>query len=343
MKKYVSKLLSVVVALACLAISGAYADGEKSGVVTAIRVQGSLDGSDGVGRADYSLDGGATWQPVVVGQSFPVGTLLRTGKGGLLDVLIGQSYAEKNVVFLKDTWHQNPARNVVPELEHNMIRLRPNTVLGVDKLLVPGSDPTAISDAELNLKQGTILGSVRKVKPSSEYFIKLPTGVAAVRGTQFELSTGGDGTSCNVVSGTVWVSFSLTDKSGNPVLGPGGQPFPPIQVSLNPGQSIDLSPSLINTLSQQVNQAAPTATSPGVTSTTITPATLQALVTQVITAASGSIVPLTSTELAELAPVLDTLSSVTITITQKGVPNSNPSPVVNTPPDNGNPPYVSTQ
>jgi hypothetical protein len=343
MKKYVSKLLTVVAALACLAISAAHADGEKSGVVTVIRVQGSVDGAEGVGRADYSLDGGTTWQSAVVGQSFPAGTLLRTGKNSLLDVMIGQSYAEKSVVLLKDTWHQNPARNVVPELEHNMIRLRPNTVLGVDKLLVPGNDPTAISDAELNLKQGTILGSVRKVKPSSEYFIKLPTGVAAVRGTQFELSTGGEGTSCSVVSGTVWISFSLTDKSGNPVLGPGGQPFPPIQVSLSPGQSIDLSAALINTLSQQVNQAAPTATSPGTTSTSITPATLQALVTQIITAATGTIVPLTSTELAELAPVLNTLSSVTITITKNGVPNPEPTPVVTTPPDNGNPPHVSTQ
>ena len=290
----------------------ALADSDKTGVVTIVRLQG---------QAQYSLDGGTTWNPVLVGKYLRPGSLIRTGDDGIVDILVGQTPAEKNVSFLKINGKDNPAPNVPPLQEHNMIRLRPNTTLGIDKLLVPDADPTAISDAVLNLKKGRILASVRKVSPSSEYFVKIPNGVAAVRGTQLNLSSDGSGSStCSVVNGTVWLSFTITDANGNPVSGPDGQPFPPIQVTINPGQTFSITPSLLGQLTNALKQAG-------------AGTDIQTLINQLNLLANAAVETLDSGALDTLTEIMNSLTGLILTITGD----------VNPPYDNGTPPTMTHQ
>jgi len=322
MKNYKILLFQAVCALVLSFSVAALADNDKTGVVTVVRVKGS---------ASYSLDGGTTWLPVVLRKPLSPGSLIRTEDNGVVDLLIGQSVSDKNVEIFKnlptpDKLSKNPA----PVEEHNMIRMRPNTTLGIDKLLVPEADPTSISDAELDLKKGRILASIRKVSPSSEYFIKIPNGVAAVRGTQLELSSDGTGSSAQVVSGTVWISYTITDANGNPVSGPDGKPFPPVQVTLNPGQSIDFTQNLLNSLSQQINQAG-ASTTPA----TVTQADLQNLTSLLLGTVTSSIVTISGDQLAQLFAILAPLDTIDITITAPG------SGVV--PLDTGAPIFISTQ
>ncbi len=282
-------VLSGTILLVNLAVQ---ADNDKNGVVTIVRIQG---------HAEYSLDGGTTFIPALVGKYLSAGSILRSGDASIVDVLIGQSPAEKNVTLMKINGKDNPAPNIPPIRENNMIRLRPNTTLGIDKLLVPESDPTAISDAVLNLKKGRILASVKKVSPSSEYFVKIPNGVAAVRGTELDLSTDGSSSSCAVVSGTVWLSFSLTDANGNPVAGANGQPIPPIQVTLSPGQSFNLTATL-------VNQLVSTLTAAGA-------ADIQGIIQQLDTIATAAVQTLDAGAVGTLTDVLKSVNGPIITIT----------------------------
>lgn len=312
MKNY-KTLLSALVGAALIFVNyAASADEDRAGVATLVRL---------VGNAVYSVDGGHVWIPAVVGKDFQPGTLIRTEDKSLADLLIGQSLPDRNVRELGINTRHNPARNLIPVGEKNMVRLQPNTILGVDKLTVPEGNPTVISDCELDLKKGRILASVRKVSPSSEYLVKIPNGVAAVRGTQFGLSVEGPNVSCQVVDGTVWLSLTLVDANGNPLLDANGNPLAPVQISINPGQEFNLTPALMSSLNNLV--------APGGT----TVQNVQSLVTQLTDLASQSVVSMGQNQSVTLQLFFAGLQTTAITITA-------PAGTI-LPPDNGTPPHVS--
>ena len=87
-------------------------------------------------------------------------------------------------------------------------------MLAIDKFTFTQAGPDTVSDTELNLRQGKIFGNVKKVSAASQYIVKMPTGVAGVRGTSFLL--GADG-SVTTISGSVVVSF--VGSNGQPVTG----------------------------------------------------------------------------------------------------------------------------
>ena len=290
MKNY--KFLLSLVAVAALMLTNLAAsaqEGGRDGVVTVVNI---------TGHGEYSLDGGHAWIPLVAGKELSPGSVVRSGPLSIVDLLIGKSSSD---AFNDASLNRNPktpALNLVPQIERNVIRLRPNTTLGIDKLIVPGSDASVISDCQLDLKKGKILASVKKVSPSSEYLIKIPNGVAAVRGTTLSLSTDGtsSGTTCSVISGTVWISFTLTDANGNPLTGPDGQPLAPIQISIEPGQTFGLTPALLQTLIQDVQGAAP-GTSPA------------SLIQSLIAAATSQITSLSPAEIQTLETALAILTT----------------------------------
>lgn len=311
MKNY--KLLLSMVAVGALTLFNftVLADeASKDGVVTVASIQG---------HGQYSIDGGHAWSPLVVGKELPAGSIVRSGALSVVDLLIGKAYSDKVADSYQTKNPKSPALNIIPQTEKNMVRLRPDTTLGIDKLTVPGSDPTVVSDCQLDLKKGKILASIQKVSPSSEYFIKIPNGVAAVRGTQITLATDGTagGTTCGVATGTVWLSFALIGADGNPVTGSDGQPLAPIEITLTPGQSFGLTGALIESLIQDVKGAPP-----GVTAATLA-ATLVAAATTDISAISPAELNTITTVLTALAT--QTVQSIAVTITA----------------DNGTPPFVS--
>jgi hypothetical protein len=250
MKNY--KFLLSILAAGALCMFNYSASADDSGKVGYVGVYSIM------GHGTYSSDGGHTWAPLVVGKALGAGDVVRTEPGSMIDLLIGKSLADKNVASLTMPPGKTPAPNVVPQTEHNMIRLRPGSTLAIDKLTVDQNDVDAISDCQLDLKKGKLFASIRKVSPSSEYFIKIPNGVAAVRGTQITLDTDGsnEGTSCGVVSGTVWLEFSLTKPDGSPVTNPDGSALAPIAITLSPGQSFSITPVLVSLLIASVQNAA---------------------------------------------------------------------------------------
>ena len=263
MKNYKLLLAGVMGGAVMLFNLAALADNDRPGVVTVIGLQG---------RAQYSIDGGHTWTPAVVGKVLAAGSLLRTDDKSVVDVLVGKTSAEETAEFLQHNQRFNPAPNILPRVERNTIRLRPNTTLGIDKLTVSETDSSEVSDAELNLKKGRIFASVKKVDPSSQYFIKIPDGVAAVRGTQIELDTDGSlNSSCSVSSGTVWLTFAAVDANGNPITGSGGVTIPPIQVTIPAGQSYSITQAVMNQVAAAIQTAIQNGTPPAAIPNAISP------------------------------------------------------------------------
>ena len=79
-----------------------------------------------------------------------------------------------------------------------------------------------VSDTELDLKKGKIFASVRKLSGASQYIVKLPTGVAGVRGTLFSISVDGAVACFESTGGGVILALTLANGTTQTfVVGPG--------------------------------------------------------------------------------------------------------------------------
>ena len=71
-----------------------------------------------------------------------------------------------------------------PSVEQNVIRMSGATTVKIDTLTISDTGVDTISDTELDLQNGRIFYSVKKLSSQSKYLIKLPNGIAGVRGSQ---------------------------------------------------------------------------------------------------------------------------------------------------------------
>src|SRR5947209_15179673 len=78
-----------------------------------------------------------------------------------------------------------------PTSEHNVIRLWADSILGLDKLTSLQTGADVVTETQLDLKRGRLTGNVKKLSAASKYEVKLPNGVAGVRGTHFDIQAVG--------------------------------------------------------------------------------------------------------------------------------------------------------
>lgn len=177
---------------------------DQPGYATVIRVQGI---------ASYSLGDGRI-HPLVAGKTLPAGATVYTGENGLVDVVLGKSITgpQSDKVPTRISPAQDSAvrgyMNYAPATQHNVIRLTPGTTLTLDKLTTGDTGADTVGDTELNLQKGRIFASVKKMSPSTQYLVKIPNGVAGIRGTQ--CSIGADGVIAVFESTSSGVVVSMT-------------------------------------------------------------------------------------------------------------------------------------
>src|SRR5581483_10812721 len=212
--------MKFVQALICAAVCGvAFSFGAvahaqtKPGYATVVRI---------TGEARYSK-GNNEWFPLVVGQTLQEGSIIQSARDSSVDVVLGEKMPD-HFPASGDHTAQPAAPTALPEdsvrgytafqatAEQNVIHLGPNTVLAVDKLTIGNTGVDAVSDTELDLRQGTIFGNVKKLSAASQYLIKVPNGIAGVRGTTFSMSATG---AITIVQGSMVLS----------IMGPNGQPM----------------------------------------------------------------------------------------------------------------------
>jgi hypothetical protein len=237
--KYIQALVSALIygLILVLAID-APAQSGKQAYATVVRIQG---------EARYSL-GNGVWHPLVVGKVLGAGAIIQTSHDGMVDLVLGREPGMRQAAPAPDRIGFAPdaqVRGLItyrPAAVQNAIRMWSDTLLAIDKLTISDTGVDTVSDTELDLRQGRIFANVKKLSGASQYFIKIPKGIAGVRGSMFTYSA--DGT---VEAFKSTVVLSLTDPNGNPmtiVVGEGNK-FDP-----QTGQITPLSPDVLTLLNQ---------------------------------------------------------------------------------------------
>lgn len=172
-------------------ISTAAAQTATTGVATVVRMKGD---------ARY-MTANSPWKALKVGDVLKPGSVIQTAvdTGSYVDVVLGETggASPRPVVYsgvgpdmlTPASFSRGGGRQ--PKVDQNTIRLTENTALGIDKLTSTQTGADVVTDTQLDLKAGRIFGTVKKMSPASTYEIKLPNGVAGIRGTIFDLSANG--------------------------------------------------------------------------------------------------------------------------------------------------------
>jgi hypothetical protein len=131
------------------------------------------------GAVRYST-GNNDWKPLKLGDVVKPGTAIQTAADSRVDLVLGDASAPVDRLVPSDMITYQPMA------EQNMVRLWENTLMGVDKLTAMGAGMDVVTETQLDLKAGHITGSVKKMSAASKYEVKLPNGVAGIKGTIYE-------------------------------------------------------------------------------------------------------------------------------------------------------------
>lgn len=192
--------------------------------VTVINIQG---------EARYSADG-HIWHPLVAGKILHQGAVIETAAASSCDLVISGT----PVPFSHSTPSAISAAGIAiapdpqirgyvaakPMAQQNVIRMSPDTMLAIDTLTVIDTGADTVSTTELDLRAGKIFASVKKMSANSQFTIKIPNGVAGIRGSKGTL--GADG-SAEWLSGEIFISFIGANGQPHVVVVHGGFEYDP--------------------------------------------------------------------------------------------------------------------
>jgi len=227
--------------------------------VSTVAAQGAMDGGAKVirvkGPARYTT-GNNVWQPIRTGDVLRPGTVVQTSteEGSYVDLVLGDGNAAMpQPVSFRPTPANSMATSASgasyrPSSEQNVVRIWANSALGIDKLTAMQTGADLVSETQLDLKQGRITGSVKKMSAASKYEVKLPNGVAGIRGTVYDILAVGI---VKVYVGSMvvaWVDSKTQNVTTQTVMGGQSYDAPNNQISpLSPASMAELE-QLANTL-----------------------------------------------------------------------------------------------
>jgi hypothetical protein len=218
------QLLAVCGLMVAWAVGARAMNDVKPAAVTVINVQG---------QARYSVDGHA-WHPLVPGKILHEGAVIETAAGSSCDLVLSGTpvpFAESqptpvnaSTLAIAPDPQIRGYETAKPMAEQNVIRMSEDTMLAVDKLTVVDTGADTVSDTELDLRAGKIFTNVKKMSASSQYIIKLPNGVAGIRGSGGMLSSDG---SAEWLHGEIVISFLGSNGQPHVVVVHGGFEYDP--------------------------------------------------------------------------------------------------------------------
>lgn len=207
------------------------------------------------GPARYST-GNNVWQPLKVGMVLKPGTIVQTSteKDSYVDLVLGDGTAPLPRVASYTPSIATSTQSYQPAASQNVVRLMSNTALGIDKLTIQQTGADTVTDTQLDLRAGRILGSVKKMSAASKYEVKLPNGVAGIRGTIYDISATGV---VRVLVGSVVVAIVNGDGSVTTKVVMAGQQFNPTTGEVTPisAETRAFLIPIINTLTRVVFSA----------------------------------------------------------------------------------------
>lgn len=135
------------------------------------------------GAAKYSQWNDKQFFTLTAGQQLHLGAIIRTQAGSIVKLLLHQT----NEVLIKE-----------------------NSELLLERF---SSNNVDVLDEEITLKQGSADVDVNSDKVKNRFIIKTPAAIAAVRGTQFRISSSGDQMRGEVLEGKIDVSTGSSSQS----------------------------------------------------------------------------------------------------------------------------------
>ncbi len=216
------------------------------------------------GSAQYSEAGGA-WMPLAVNQKLSSGAVIKTDAESSVDL-----YLDKN----------GP-----------VVRVTAETTLGLDKLMYSDTGSGVIIDTQLNLRNGRILGHVKKMAEASKYEVKIPTGTVGIRGTDYDISATG---AVTVTQGSVLVTY-ITGTGPVQMTVNAGQTFVPPSAPTEQPKVVPAPPDVLREISTQIRNLVAVIPVPGPTQAIVVVQPQEkpvSPVTGVQPSAGGAVVPI---------------------------------------------------
>jgi len=143
------------------------------------------------GAARCQVPGGG-WQDLHAGTVILPGSVIQSGIGGgsYVDVALGSGGGARSSFGSPDYAKiVSPIVGYRVPTKQTVLHLYANTVLGLDKLLASQTGASIVTETEIDLRKGHVLGDVKRQSTGSEFRIRYPKGVATVNhGGVFEMS-----------------------------------------------------------------------------------------------------------------------------------------------------------
>jgi len=167
------------------------------------------------GAARYKING-ADWQQLNVGDVVKPGTLIQTAEKSRVDFALGGASVPIPRAGASEALSYRPA------VEQDVARMWENTLLGIDKLTETKTGADVVTETQLDLRAGHIFATVKKMSAASKFEIKIPNGVAGIRGTVVDISAEG---LVKVLEGSVVLAYVASDGTVTTQVIMGSQEF----------------------------------------------------------------------------------------------------------------------
>jgi hypothetical protein len=189
MKNTATWIQRLVVGVALMAlVASAIAQNGNQATAKVTRIKGS---------ARYAA-GSNVWQPLKVGDTLKAGTTIQTAAHSMVDLVLGEGEVYGPQAAIGEYLYYQPLE------EQNVVLIYADSVLALDKLTVAKTGADEVSETQLDLKAGSIFGRVKRLSAASKYEIKIPNGVAGIRGTIYSISADGI---LSVLVGSVVIAY----------------------------------------------------------------------------------------------------------------------------------------
>ena len=181
------------------------------------------------GEARFTT-GNNVWQPLRVGALLRAGTVIQTAsEGSYVDLVLGNeeaaapSAASMGGAMAAAAVPPPSSSSYTPAAgDQNIVRVFENSTLAIDNLTSMDTGADTVSETQLDLQRGRIFGNVKKMSAASKYEVKLPNGVAGIRGTIYTLNAVGV---VQVLVGSVVIAYVGADGNVVTQVVMGGQQF----------------------------------------------------------------------------------------------------------------------
>lgn len=228
-KKTLSWLVVGVVSLTLVASAEAQTSKQRSGKVVRIK-----------GAARYST-GNNVWQPLKVGTILKAGAIVQTAQDSYADVVLNEESSapaaravtpSKQASSSSASKPPSPASAATRSVDQDVVRILEDSVLSFDRLTAVDTGADRVTETELDLRTGALFGAVKKQAAASRFEIKIPNGVAGIRGTYVYANTKTSVFAC--IGGSIVVGYTNPDNTSGAQPVGGGYQFNTLTREMSP-------------------------------------------------------------------------------------------------------------